>query len=172
MDQHVTMAANGRIVIPAKLCSQLGMEGGDTFLAQVENGAIRLMPLRVVIGQIQANVRRYVPEGCDLSGELSRDRRRDAADEWVLVLDASAVLALMNAEPGEGEVAAVLADAVLGAVNLAEVVSKLAERGMPAAKAHANTLALGLRIAAFDAILARMANVLRPVTRAAGPSPV
>ena len=85
-----------------------------------------------------------------------------------VVLDASAVLALMNAEPGQDEVAAALADALLGAVNLAEVVGKLAERGMPAAEALTDTLALGLRVVPFDAALAGMAGALRPLTRAQG----
>jgi ribonuclease VapC len=85
-----------------------------------------------------------------------------------VVLDASAVLALMNAEAGQEEVAHVLPDALLGAVNLAEVVSKLAERGMPADEAYADAMALGMRVAPLDAMLARVAGSLRPLTRAAG----
>jgi ribonuclease VapC len=86
----------------------------------------------------------------------------------VVVLDASAVLALMDAEPGEEAVAAVLPGALLSAVNLAEVVSKLAERGMPAAQAHADALALGIEVVAFDGDHALDAGALRPLTRAAG----
>jgi PIN domain nuclease of toxin-antitoxin system len=85
-----------------------------------------------------------------------------------VVLDASAVLALMDAEPGEEAVAAVLPGALVSAVNLAEVVSKLAERGMPAPQAHADALALGIDVVAFDAHLALDAGALRPLTRAAG----
>jgi PIN domain nuclease of toxin-antitoxin system len=85
-----------------------------------------------------------------------------------VVLDASALLALMDAERGQEAVAAVLPGALLSSVNLAEVVSKLAERGMPAAQAHADALALGIDVVAFDGDLARDAGVLRPLTRAAG----
>lgn len=85
-----------------------------------------------------------------------------------VVLDASAVLALMNGEPGQDAVAAVLPGALLSAVNLAEVVSKLAERGMPAAQAHADALALGVGVVAFDGGLALDAGPLRPLTRTAG----
>jgi ribonuclease VapC len=85
-----------------------------------------------------------------------------------VVLDASAVLALMDAEPGEDAVAAVLPGALLSAVNLAEVVAKLAERGMPAAQAHADALALGIEVVAFDGDLALDAGSLRPLMRAAG----
>ena len=85
-----------------------------------------------------------------------------------VVLDASAVLALMDGEPGEDAVAAVLPGARLSAVNLAEVVSKLAERGMPAEQAHADALALGVDVVAFDGDLALDVGALRPLTRAAG----
>jgi ribonuclease VapC len=85
-----------------------------------------------------------------------------------VVLDASALLALMDAEPGEEAVAGVLPGALVSAVNLAEVVSKLAERGMPAAQAHGDALALGIDVVAFDADLALDAGALRPLTRAAG----
>lgn len=79
--QHVTMAANGRLVVPAGLRSELGMERGGAFVATVENGSIRLVPLRDVVASVQAEVRRYVPAGSDLAGELERDRRAEAADE-------------------------------------------------------------------------------------------
>jgi ribonuclease VapC len=84
-----------------------------------------------------------------------------------VVLDASAVLALMAGEPGEDAVAAVLPGALLSAVNLAEVVSKLAERGMPAAQAHADALALGIDVVALDGDLGLDVGALRPLTRAA-----
>jgi ribonuclease VapC len=85
-----------------------------------------------------------------------------------VVLDASAMLALMDAEPGQEAVAAVLPGALLSSVNLAEVVSKLAERGMPAAQAQADALALGIDVVTFDGELALDAGALRPLTRAAG----
>lgn len=85
-----------------------------------------------------------------------------------VVLDASAVLALMDGEPGQERVAAVLPGASISAVNLAEVTSKLAERGMPADEAHADAMALGLRVVALDADTARLVARLRPLTRGAG----
>jgi ribonuclease VapC len=85
-----------------------------------------------------------------------------------VVLDASALLALMDAGPGQEAVAAVLPGALVSAVNLAEVVSKLVERGMPAAQAHADALTLGIDVVAFDPDLALDAGALRPLTRAAG----
>ena len=78
---HVTMGANGRVVIPARLRAALRMERGGAFVASVEDGAIKLEPLDKVIRRVQANVRRYVPEGSDLAAELSDDRRREAGLE-------------------------------------------------------------------------------------------
>jgi PIN domain nuclease of toxin-antitoxin system len=48
------------------------------------------------------------------------------------------------------------------------VVSKLAERGMPAAQAHADAMALGIDVVTFDGDLALDVGALRPLTRAAG----
>jgi bifunctional DNA-binding transcriptional regulator/antitoxin component of YhaV-PrlF toxin-antitoxin module len=78
---HVTMGPNGRLVIPARLRAALKMERGGAFVASLENGAIKLEPLDKVIRRVQANVRRYVPEGSDLAAELSEDRRREADRE-------------------------------------------------------------------------------------------
>ena len=85
-----------------------------------------------------------------------------------VLLDASALLALIHNEPGQGQVAAVIAEAAISAVNLAEVVGKLAERGMPPDRAAAIPLAFGLEILSFDAALAGRAGQLRPLTRSAG----
>ncbi|WP_181814873.1 type II toxin-antitoxin system VapC family toxin [Sphingomonas aracearum] len=47
-----------------------------------------------------------------------------------VVLDASALLCLLNDEAGADKVIGVLTRSVLGTTNLAEVVSKLRERGL------------------------------------------
>jgi antitoxin PrlF len=80
-DMHVTMAANGRLVIPAHVRSRLGMDRSGAFVLRVEDGAIRLEPLAEVIKRVQAEVRRYVPDDVDLAAELAEDRRREAAGD-------------------------------------------------------------------------------------------
>ena len=47
-----------------------------------------------------------------------------------IVLDSSAILALLNDEPGASKVEAVLDRAIVGAANLAEVAAKLGEKGL------------------------------------------
>lgn len=85
-----------------------------------------------------------------------------------IVLDASALLASIHGEPGGDIVRAQAAELVIGAVNLAEVVGKLAELGLsPAAIA---TLLEGspVPVIAPDRAVAVTAGLLRPATRAAG----
>ena len=61
-----------------------------------------------------------------------------------LVLDASAVLVLLLDERGADAVAESLGEAVLGAVNLAEVLSKLVDRGADASTLRGHLAAAGV----------------------------
>ena len=88
--------------------------------------------------------------------------------ERPVVLDASALLTLLNGERGTERVAAMLPGAVLGAVNLSEVVAKLAERGMPANSIRMALQGLDLDVRTFDVELAFAAGELRRTTRARG----
>lgn len=84
------------------------------------------------------------------------------------VLDASALLCLMNNESGADRVAAVLPRAVIGAVNLAEVATKLGELGADADEARALLAPLHLLVVPFDESAAFVAGALRTATRACG----
>ncbi len=84
-----------------------------------------------------------------------------------VVLDASAVLALLGDEPGADVVLAALPRATISAVNLSEVVATLAERGMPTEAIRAALDGLDLDPRPFDAEAAHAAGALRPATRAA-----
>jgi ribonuclease VapC len=66
------------------------------------------------------------------------------------VLDASAVLALLNAEKGAALVQDVLPRAVLSAVNLAEVITRLVAVGMPETEIQEALTLLGLKIIPFE----------------------
>jgi len=80
------------------------------------------------------------------------------------VLDATAVLAMLNDEPGAGTVASLLPQAVIGTVNLAEVVGKLAEAGMPEGMIKIVLGELGLAVIPLDEDLAFRTGLLRPAT--------
>ena len=62
-----------------------------------------------------------------------------------VVLDASALLALLNQEPGADVVAASLPEAVVSAVNLSEAVAKLIDLGIAADQALGGSGACGTR---------------------------
>jgi ribonuclease VapC len=85
-----------------------------------------------------------------------------------VVLDASALLALLLGEPGAARVAAALDEAVIGAVNHAEVVGHYARLGATAQEIGAMLSPLALRVIEADADLAFEAGMLRPLTEAAG----
>ncbi len=70
------------------------------------------------------------------------------------VLDASAVLAVLQDEPGSETLRKLLPEALVSAVNQAEVLAKLMHHGMPAAEAQSAFDALHLEVVAFDAELA------------------
>jgi PIN domain nuclease of toxin-antitoxin system len=85
------------------------------------------------------------------------------------VLDASALIALLNQEPGSERVAEVIgAGAAVGAVNLSEVVAKLADLGMSEDAIRQALGPLDLDVVEFDTDLAYAAGLLRPATRNLG----
>lgn len=85
-----------------------------------------------------------------------------------VVLDPSALLALLQGEPGAERWEGVVEDAVISAVNLSEVVAKLADAGMLEEDIRAALDPLGLEVVQFDAAQAYRAGLLRPATRPLG----
>ena len=84
------------------------------------------------------------------------------------VLDASAVLCLIRAEPGAEVVKAALPDSAISTVNLAEVIAKMVDLGMDEALIAQVLDPLNLRAVPFDAAQARASGMLRRTTRAHG----
>ncbi|MEO8972231.1 MAG: type II toxin-antitoxin system VapC family toxin [Ktedonobacteraceae bacterium] len=85
------------------------------------------------------------------------------------VLDASALLALLNQEPGSERVAGCIANgAMISTVNLSEVVAKLSDAGVPEEVIREALSVLGIVIVDFDTLLAYGSGLLRPLTRQAG----
>ncbi|HEY8913808.1 type II toxin-antitoxin system VapC family toxin [Lacisediminihabitans sp.] len=80
------------------------------------------------------------------------------------VLDASALLAYLNDEPGGTEVEALLDDALISAVNLAEVLQKATRNGISATQLATDISGMGVHSVAFDASMAAMSAELWPRT--------
>lgn len=81
-----------------------------------------------------------------------------------IVLDASALLALLKEEEGGDQVVRVLDGSMVSAVNLAEVASHFVYRNMPIEMVEAMLAPLPVRIVPVDGELALLAARLRRLT--------
>lgn len=85
-----------------------------------------------------------------------------------IVVDASAVLAVLQDEVGAARAASHLATGLLSTVNVIEIVSRLIDAGAPPGVARRVVGGLQLGIVPLDAAMALEAGVLRATTRARG----
>lgn len=85
-----------------------------------------------------------------------------------VVLDASALLCLLNDEPGADKVIDVLTRSVMGTTNLAEVVSKLRERGLSLEEVREALGGLHLDVRPLSPSQAMTIGDLRPATQPLG----
>ena len=85
-----------------------------------------------------------------------------------VVLDASALLCLLNDEPGADRVLDVLTRSVIGTTNLAEVVSKLRERGLSLDEVREALGGLHLDVRLLSPAQALIIGDLRPETKPLG----
>ncbi len=81
------------------------------------------------------------------------------------VLDAFAILALLNDESGAGILQDLLPVAIISAVNYAEVVTRLSLLGMPESEIHEALDLLGLDIISFDEGLSFHTGALTNATK-------
>jgi PIN domain nuclease of toxin-antitoxin system len=84
------------------------------------------------------------------------------------VLDASAILALLNDETGTKMVQDALPGALVSAVNLAEIVTRLALLGMPENEIRETLAILALDVYPFDEEQSFLAGLLVSKTKAFG----
>ncbi|MGQ0569987.1 MAG: type II toxin-antitoxin system VapC family toxin [Armatimonadota bacterium] len=85
-----------------------------------------------------------------------------------IVLDASALLAILSREPGSERWTEAVAGAKISAVNLSEVIAKLTDLGMAEDHVRRVIEPIDLDVIPFDDAGTWDAGLLRPSTRAAG----
>jgi ribonuclease VapC len=85
-----------------------------------------------------------------------------------VILDASALLALLKNERGADQVASLIANSSMSAINYAEVISHFVHLGMPANEVVAMLSPLPITIVDADQSLAQTAGHLRAMTSKAG----
>ena len=73
------ISEGGRIVIPAAYRKALGVKPGDEVQLVLEDGEIRMVSQHQAIVRAQNILRRYVPNGRNLSEELIKERREEAS---------------------------------------------------------------------------------------------
>jgi AbrB family looped-hinge helix DNA binding protein len=81
MEFRTQIGKGGRIVVPAKMRKALQMQAGDEIVMRIENGSIRVIPLRQAVKLAQRAVRRYVPAEVSLVEGLIEQRREEAGGE-------------------------------------------------------------------------------------------
>ena len=74
----VTVGPKGRVVVPAPIRRQLGIEEGTELMARVEGDGLLLEPRSAAIDRLQALVRAAVPAEVSLVDELIAERRAEA----------------------------------------------------------------------------------------------
>jgi ribonuclease VapC len=85
-----------------------------------------------------------------------------------VVLDASAVIAVLRSEPGADIVLGALSDAVITTINYSEVLKKTIERGGTGDAAASFVRGLSIAIIPFDEALAAVSADLYPQTKEFG----
>jgi len=85
-----------------------------------------------------------------------------------VVVDASAILALLNEETGSEEVLKFIGKAAISTVNLSEVIAKLADAGIPEEDIRQILSNLNLEVIDFNEKRALKAGMLRPNTKSIG----
>jgi PIN domain nuclease of toxin-antitoxin system len=84
------------------------------------------------------------------------------------ILDASAVLALINKEVGWEKVYDVFSDSYFCSVNLSEVVAKLVDINLPEAEITKIIKHLNLKLISFNYSIALRAGLLKSITKTKG----
>jgi len=77
----VRIGKAGRLVIPADLRRQLGIEAGDKVILRLDEEGLHLSTPTQALARAQAFVRSLGVQGRDLAAELVAERRREAAEE-------------------------------------------------------------------------------------------
>ncbi|TKT81277.1 AbrB/MazE/SpoVT family DNA-binding domain-containing protein [Aquamicrobium sp. LC103] len=73
--EKLKLADGGRIVIPAAMREEMGVKPGDTLVAHVENGELRLISRRMALRRVQEKARQRKEPGESVVDEFLAERR-------------------------------------------------------------------------------------------------
>lgn len=75
---HVKLADDGRIVIPASARRELGLKSGDMLILESDGVSILLRTTETVLEETQAYFRQFLQPGDNVVDELLAERRAEA----------------------------------------------------------------------------------------------
>jgi len=81
LKMRLTLAEDGRLVIPAAIRAAMGAEPGSELMARLQDGELRLATPEVAIRLAQKRVQQAIPGDDSLAQSLIADRRLEAARE-------------------------------------------------------------------------------------------
>ena len=78
---RVNVLPNGRLVLPAQMRRQLGVERGGQVMAEIDGDVVRLTTADRSLDEAGALFRSYASDGEDIASEVIAERRVEAAAE-------------------------------------------------------------------------------------------
>ena len=78
--EHVMMADNGRLVIPASLRQQIGMAKGGKLIASIRDGVLILEPFDVAVRHFRDMTRQYLKPTGSVVEEFLEERKTEDND--------------------------------------------------------------------------------------------
>jgi len=85
------MGSGGRLVIPADIRRELGLEEGEPVVMRVEDGVLRIWSVREGIRRAQEIGRKYAHPGVSVVDELIAERRAENARDEAEAREAEAL---------------------------------------------------------------------------------
>jgi AbrB family looped-hinge helix DNA binding protein len=76
------MNTQGRVVIPAAIRKEMGLEGTVDLIFRYEDGTLTVETIEDAVAYVQSVVAQYIVSDGSLVDDLLADRRAEAAAEW------------------------------------------------------------------------------------------
>jgi AbrB family looped-hinge helix DNA binding protein len=76
------MNTQGRVVIPAAIRKEMGLEGTVDLIFRYEDGTLTVETIEDAVAYVQSVVAQYVVSDGSLVDDLIAERRAEAADQW------------------------------------------------------------------------------------------
>lgn len=77
----VKLEKSGRILIPAAIRRKLNLNEGSEVLLRLDDAGLQIGTREQALDRVVARLRKYIPEGRNLSQELLEERRQEAIRE-------------------------------------------------------------------------------------------